>query len=152
MFKNYFKTAIKNLFRNKVFSFINISGLSVGLACCMLIFLYAKDEVSYDRFHEKKDVIYRIVSKFTSPTGEIHRTGNTGMMPGPTFKREIPEVEDYLRVQGDRYTVKHGSAIFDQPAIAVDDNFFSFFSFPLIQGDPKTALKDLHSIVLSEEV
>ena len=152
MFKNYFKTATKNLLRNKAFSFINISGLSVGLACCMLIFLYAKDEISYDRFHEKKDVLYRIVAKFTTPTGEIHRTGNTGMMPGPAFKREIPEVDGYLRVQEGHYTIKHGSAIFDQAAIVVDDNFFSFFSFPLIEGDPKTALKDLHSIVLSEEV
>jgi putative ABC transport system permease protein len=60
MFGNYFKTAIWNLFRNKVYSFINIMGLSLGLACCMLIFLYTKDEVSYDRFHDNKDKIYRL--------------------------------------------------------------------------------------------
>jgi len=152
MLKNYFKTAIKNLFRNKVFSIINISGLSVGLACCMLIFLYTKDEVSYDRFHEKKDVIYRIVANMTKPDDQVQKLGNTGMMPGPNFKREVPEVEQYLRVQSDNYTTRHGIGILNQSALAVDENFFSFFSFPLIQGDPKTALADLHSIVLSEEV
>ena len=67
MFKNYFKTAFRNLARNKVYSFINIAGLSLGLACAMLIMLYVKDEVSFDRFHKNVNNIYRIVSK--SPTG-----------------------------------------------------------------------------------
>lgn len=151
MFKNYFKITWRNLSRNKVFSLINISGLSVGLACCMLIFLYAKDEVSYDRFHKRQAEIYRITSTNTAPDGASRKSGITGMMPGPTFKRTIPEITDFVRLQSDGYAVKKGTEIFDQPALAVDSNFFSIFSFPLLHGNPVTALKEPYSIVLSEE-
>src|SRR5580693_6359737 len=151
MFKNYLKTAVRNLLRNKVYSFINIAGLSLGLACCMLIFLYSKDEVSYDRFHKNKENIYRIVANMTNPQGITNKFSSTGMMPGPEFKRQIPEIEDYVRIKDASYTVKNGNNVFDQEALCVDDNFFSVFSFPLIQGDAKTALKNIRSLVLSEE-
>jgi putative ABC transport system permease protein len=151
MLKNYFKITWRNVSRNKVFSLINISGLSVGLACCMLIFLYAKDEVSYDRFHKRKAEIYRITSINTSLDGTSTKIGVTGMMPGPAFKRTIPEVTDFARLQGDGYAVKKGMEIFDQPVLVVDSNFFSVFSFPLLHGNPVTALKEPYSIVLSEE-
>jgi putative ABC transport system permease protein len=151
MFKNYFKTAFRNLLRNKVYSFINIAGLSLGLACCLLIFLYSKDEVSYDRFHKNKENIHRIVTNFIDPQGNINKFSSTGMMPGPDFKRQIPEIEDFVRIKDANYTVKSGKDVFSQEALCVDDNFFSIFSFPLIQGDPKTALKNIHSLVLSEE-
>src|SRR5215510_3772358 len=106
MIKNYFKTALRNLWRNKIFSLINISGLSVGLACCMLIFLYTKDEVSFDRFQSSKDNLYRIVSTTTSPDGNVRSDGSTGMMPGPRFKNSIPEIEDFVRVQDAHFNVK----------------------------------------------
>ncbi len=152
MFRNYYKTAIRNLFRNKIYSFINIAGLSLGLTCCMLIFLYTKDEVSYDRFHENMDKIYRLVTDKTGPDGKLEKYSSTGMMPGPEFKRQIPEIEDFVRIKGANFTVRHSNDVFDQEALSVDENFFSIFSFPLVQGDPKTALKDAHSLVLSEEV
>jgi len=152
MLKNYFIVALRNLWRNKTFSFINITGLSVGLACCMLIFLYAKDELSYDRFHKKKNDIYRIVNDRKDESGAIFKDGNTGMMPGPGFKHAIPEIEDFVRIKSDGYAIKSGGQVFDQDALAVDENFFTVFSFPLLEGDPKTALKDIHSVVLSEEV
>jgi putative ABC transport system permease protein len=152
MFKNYFKTAVRNLWRSRTFSLINILGLSVGLACCMLIFLYSKDEKSYDRFHEKKDNIFRITAKMTHPDGNVMKIGSTGMMPGPAFKKSIPEVEDFVRVQRANFNIKHGKEVFDQTALYVDSNFFSVFSFPLIAGNPMTALNDMHSVVLSEEV
>src|SRR5215217_5463449 len=151
MFKNYFKITWRNLTRNTVFSLINISGLSVGLACCMLIFLYAKDEVSYDRFHKNKDVIYRITATDTDPQGNINKMGVTGMVPGPAFERQIPEINDFVRLQEDGFAVKKGTEVFQQQTLAVDANFFSVFSFPLLEGDPKTALKDPYSVVLSEE-
>jgi putative ABC transport system permease protein len=151
MYKNYFKTAIRNLLRNKVYSFINIAGLSLGLACCMLIFLYSKDEVSYDRFQKNKDNIYRIVATLTNPQGNSDKYSSTCMMPGPSFKRQIPEIADFVRIKDANYTVKNGNDVYFQEALCVDDNFFSIFSFPLIQGDPKTALKNIHSLVLSEE-
>jgi putative ABC transport system permease protein len=152
MIRNYFKTALRNLWRNKAFSVINIVGLSVGLACCMLIFLYTMDEVSYDRFNVNADKIYHLTATFTSPTGEVNRISSTGQMHGPGFKSQIPELEDFVRIQGGDFTIKRGNDVFDQDVLYADDNFFSVFTLPLLQGNPKTALKDIHSVVLSEEV
>src|SRR6188474_2983526 len=115
---NYVKTAWRNLVRNKVYTTINIAGLSIGLACCMLIILFINDEVSFDRFHENAGNIYRVVHKDTGPNGELQGTnGITGMMPGPTFKREIPEITEYVRVSGDILSVKVGTEIFEQEAL-----------------------------------
>src|SRR6516162_8875190 len=104
MLRNYFRTAWRNLWHNKIYAFINIFGLSIGLTCCMLIFLYTKDEVSFDRFHERGSRIYRITTTGKEPDGSVNKFAATGMMPGPTFKRNIPEIEDYLRIQGTTYT------------------------------------------------
>src|SRR5437879_185804 len=99
MIRNYIKTAFRNLWRNKAFSVINIVGLSVGLACCMLIFLYTMDEVSYDRFHEKRESIYHLTADMKGPDGHVNKSSSTGMMPGPAFKQQIPEITDFVRVQ-----------------------------------------------------
>jgi putative ABC transport system permease protein len=152
MYKNYLKTALRNLWRSKVFSLINVLGLSVGLACCMLIFLYSKDEISYDRFHERKDDIYRITATISTADGNVNKIGSTGNMPGPHFKEAIPEIEDYVRVQSAMFNIKQGKDVFRQEALYVDSNFFSVFSFPLIAGNPGTALNNMHSVVLSQEI
>jgi putative ABC transport system permease protein len=153
MFKNYFKTAWKNLLRNKVYSFINITGLSIGLACCMLIILYNKDEVSFDRFHKNAATIYRITSERIQPDGKVEgKSGITGMMPGPAFKSKIPEVKEFVRLQGEQFPVKVGTEIFDQEATYVDENFFSIFSFILKEGNRNDVMKDMYSVVLNEEV
>ena len=152
MLKNYLKIALRNLKHNKVFSFINIAGLSIGLACCMLIVLYTKDEVSYDRFHKNVENIYRITSTETSPDGKVNKFGITGMMPGPTFQRQIPEIEHFVRLQGERFNVKKGTDILTQEAHKVDSSFFSVFTFDFVEGSPKTALKDPQSIVITDEV
>ena len=99
MFKNYFKTALRNLTRNKIYSFINITGLSLGLACSMLIILYVKDEVSYDRFHKEVNQIYRITSQsFDKKENKIHRDGNTGYLQGPRFTANIPGIQSFVRL------------------------------------------------------
>jgi putative ABC transport system permease protein len=153
MLRNYLLVAFRNLKRNKVYSFINISGLSIGLACCILILLYNKDEVSFDRFHKNAASIYRITHKRTDLAGKVIATsGITGMMPGPNFKREIPEIREFVRVQGEQLPVKIGNDIFEQEGMYADDNFFNVFSFPLISGDPKKVLSDIHSVVLSEDI
>ena len=152
MLQNYLKIALRNLFHNKVFSFINIAGLSIGLACCMLIVLYTKDEVSYDRFHKNVNNIYRITTTETSPEGKVNKFGITGMMPGPTFARQLPEIEKFVRLQGETFNIKKGTDILAQDAHRVDSSFFSIFTFEFIEGSPKTALKDPQSIVISEEV
>jgi putative ABC transport system permease protein len=151
MIRNYIKTAFRNLWRNKAFSVINIVGLSVGIACCMLIFLYTMDEVSYDRFNTRAANIYHLTATFTSPQGAEHKISSTGQMHGPGFKEKLPDLQEFVRLQGANYTIKKGNDVFDQDALFTDDNFFSVFTFPLLQGDPKTALKDIHSVVLSEE-
>eukprot|EP01137_Pigoraptor_chileana_P009605 Opistho-2@58124 len=152
MLQNYFKIAIRNLQRNKVFSLINIAGLSIGLACCMLIVLYTKDEISYDRFHKNVNQIYRITSTETAPVGKVQKFGITGMMPGPAFKAQLPEIENYVRLQGESYNIKKGNDILVQDALKVDSSFFSIFTFDFIEGSAKTALKDPQSVVISEEV
>ncbi|MBS1502594.1 MAG: ABC transporter permease, partial [Bacteroidetes bacterium] len=152
MIRNYFKTAFRNLWRNKVFSLINIVGLSVGLACCMLIFLYAMDEVSYDRFNVNAANIYHLVVDDQGADGQVHKFSSTGDMPGPNFKRQLPEVQHFVRIQGADYTVKRGNEVFDQDALFVDSNFFSVFTFPMLYSTPAHVLDDPHSIVLSEEV
>jgi putative ABC transport system permease protein len=152
MFRNYFKTAFRNLWRNKVFSLINIIGLGVGLACCMLIFLYAKDELSFDRFHEKANRIYRLTANFKSPDGNVNKSSSTGMMPGPNFTAQVPEIGNFVRVGRENFTIRQATGVFDQEILYADRNFFSVFTFPMLEGNPATALKDVHSVVLSEEV
>jgi len=151
MIKSYCKAALRNLLRMPLFSIINITGLSLGLCCCMLILLYAKDEISYDRFHTNQGNIYRITADIISPGAGINRTGSTGMMPGPAFRQAIPEVTSFVRVKSTSYTVKHGGAVFDQEALQADSNFFSVFSFPLMEGNSTTALNGTRSVVLAED-
>lgn len=151
MFRNYVKVALRNLLKNRVYSLINILGLSVGVTCCMLIFLYAKDEVSFDHFHKNKENIFRITAEAVKPSGEKNLYGSTGMMPGPAFTKGIPEIQEFVRVQSAYATVKTSEEVFEQEALWADENLFSVFQFPMLHGNPKTALKDLHSVVISEE-
>ena len=153
MIKNYFKTAFRNLQRNKVYSLINILGLSIGLACAMLIILYVKDEVSYDRFHKDVKQIYRIAMKRIKPDGSLDgMNGVTGYFQGPRFTANIPEIKSFVRLQSDRKDIKTGSEIKSQDMLSVDSNFFSVFSFPLLSGNPKTALLNPNSMVISEDM
>jgi putative ABC transport system permease protein len=152
MLKNYFITALRNLWRNKFFSLINIFGLSLGIACCMLIFLYAKDELTFDRFHQKADRIYRITIDMTDKLRGSNKSGNSGLIQGPSFRQGVPEIEEFVRLQSANCDVKHKGDIFSQEGLWADENFFSMFSFPLLYGDPKSALKDMHSVVISEDL
>ncbi|MEP6684495.1 MAG: ABC transporter permease [Parafilimonas sp.] len=150
MLRNYLKTAWRNLSRNKVYSFINIAGLSIGLACAMLIMLYVKDEVSFDRFHKNVNNIYRIVSK-SNYQGKEYKSSNTGYLQGPRFTRNIPGIKSFVRVQSGSQDIKTGTDVQAQDLLYVDSTFFTAFTFPLIHGNPKTCLKEPNSIVLSED-
>jgi putative ABC transport system permease protein len=152
MFKNYFKIALRNLARNKIYSFINIAGLSIGLACAMLIILYVKDEISYDRFHKNVNNVYRIVTQGIDKNGAKGRKDpNTGYLQGPRFAQNVPEIKYFIRVQSGNENIKTGTEIKDQDLLFVDSTFFDAFSFPLLSGNPKTCLKDPSSVVLSQE-
>ncbi len=150
MFKNYFKVAFRNLRRNKIYSLINIAGLSIGLACAILILLYVKDEVSFDKFHKNVNNIYRIVSK-SKHNGVEYKDGNTGFLQGPRFAQNVPGIQSFVRIQSGAEDIKKGSDIQSQDLLYVDSNFFSVFTFPLLNGNAKTCLKEPHSIVLSED-
>lgn len=133
-----------------MFSFINIAGLTIGLALCMLIVLYLKDERSFDQFHANKERIYRIVRDHMRE--KVMGDGNTGMIQGPSFMAGIPEIEQFVRVQSEMLPIKVGNEVFEQEGLYADSNFFAFFSFDLKKGNPRTALNEMNSIVFSDEV
>src|SRR3954470_21979797 len=150
MINNFLKVAFRNLFRNKGFSFINILGLAIGMASAILILLWIQNEVSYDRFHEKKDRIYAAWNQ-TKMNGEISSWEVTPKVLAKTLQQDFPEVEQVSRENS------IGSLLFNvgekrltAPGDIADSNFLQVFSFPLLKGDPKTVLSDMHNIVLTE--
>ena len=150
MFKNYWKSALRNLERNRIYSFINVFGLSLGLACSMLILLYVRDETSFDKFHKNVNNIYRIVLKSTY-NGKEREGGNTGFLQGPRFTANIPGIKTFVRFQKTTKDMKTGTDVQTEKMFRVDSNFFSVFTFPLKYGNPATCLTDPHSVVLSED-
>lgn len=153
MIRNYFTMARRTLAYNKVYSLINVVGLSIGLAAAMLILLYAKDEVSFDQFHANSPNIYRITNKYINPAGkQVGATGNTGYVAGPKFAEGVPEIKAFVRYHGHRNDIKKDEEIKSEEIFRVDSSFFSVFSFPLLSGNPKTALKEPRSVVLSEDM
>ncbi|GAA0565245.1 ABC transporter permease [Chitinophaga japonensis] len=150
MFGNYFKIAFRNLRRNKIYSLINIAGLGLGLACAMLIILYVKDEVSFDRFHKNGNNIYRIVSK-VDEEGHRRQNSNTGYLQGPRFAQHVSGIRDFVRIESSTVNIKTGADVSTQDALRVDHSFFSMFSFPLLGGNAQTCLREPHTVVLSED-
>ncbi len=150
MIKNYFKIALRNLWKHKVFSLINITGLSIGITACFFIFMYVGFELSYDKFHSKADRIYRLVTDIKTPTETIN-TGVTAWPFAPNIKADFPEVESFVRVSGGSFLVKKGNVKFQEEKSAfADSSFFKVFDFKLIKGDPKTALSEIATIVFTE--
>ncbi|WP_353183289.1 ABC transporter permease [Parapedobacter lycopersici] len=150
MIRNYLKTALRNLRKHRIFSFINITGLSVGMTACFLIFLYVSFELSYDSFHTKADRIYRLTTTVSTPT-ETFEGAITNYPNGPNIKHDFPEVASFVRVADVNLLVKQGDLKINEPhGLAVDSSFFQVFDFGLVQGDPRTALIDPFSVVLSE--
>ncbi len=150
MLKNYFKIAFRNLWRHRVFSLINILGLTVGMTACFLIFLYVRFELSYDKFHSKGDRIYRIVCDIKTPT-EIMHPGGPSWAVGPHLVGGFPQVEAAVRTTDDELLVRKGNVKFQEKnSLWADSSFFKVFDFKLIKGNPKTALNEPLSIVFSE--
>ena len=131
MLKNYFKTAWRNLQRNKIYSLINIAGLSLGLASAMLIMLYVKDDVSFDRFHKNVSHIYRVVSK-SKHNGTEQKNSITGFLQGPRFTQNVPGIQSFVRLQSSALDIKTGMEVHSQSLLYVDSNFFSVFTLPLL--------------------
>ncbi len=154
MFKNYLKIAFRNIRQHKVYSFINIFGLAVGLACLILILLFMQYELSFDTYHEKADQIYRIVKQDISPDSK--RTYKSLLTPKalvPTLKEECPEIIAATRLIKTSTVISYGEKNFLEKRIYfAEPDLLKIFSFDLVKGDPETALKDPRSIVLTREM
>ena len=152
MWKNYLKIAFRNLVRNKAYSAINILGLALGVACCLLLVLYIQDEMSYDKHHDRVEDIYRIVTHFQSDVG-IDKVGWTSPPIAMTLRDEIPEVETAVRVISpvEQNLIRHGENLFYEiNGFLADSTLFDVFTYELKEGNPKTALIEPNTIVLSE--
>ena len=153
MFKNYLNIAVRNLLRHKGYSFINITGLAIGIACCLLIVLYVQDELSYDRYHEKADQIYRVTLHGRLAGNDIHAAVSAAPMAA-TLMDDYPEVlvAARLRQSYRDVLVSRDDRHFNEKRVFyADSTIFSVFTLPLIVGDPNTALREPHTMVLTEE-
>jgi len=153
MLKNYFKIAFRNLWRNKAFSIINIFGLSIGLATCLIIMLFVQNELSYDRYNKKADRIVRVIFM-----GEVQgeKMKEASVMPpvAKTLLADYPEVEEATRLNvAGSPMVNYGDNTFKEESVAfVDSNFFNVFTLPLLQGDKKTALLEPNTLVITRAI
>ncbi len=150
MLNNYFKIAVRNLLRNRTYSFINIFGLSIGLACCVLILLFVKSELSYDSFHKNADNIYRISLFENYAKDDQHFNSITPGVLGPLLKSYYPEIENSVRISQMPGKVTIGSETFVEKYKLVDPDIFKMFNFPLIRGNSNNALNDPNSVVITE--
>jgi putative ABC transport system permease protein len=152
MFLNYWKIAVRNLIKQKFYSVINIFGLSLGIACCVLIFVYIGYEFSYDDYHKNADNIFRIVSKRTI-SGQTSELARSPAPVGPTMVDELPEVKNAVRFSPTvkRVFAYQDKTFFEEGVLYVDQSLFDVFSFEMIEGDPKTALELPFTMVFTEK-
>lgn len=150
MFKNYIKTAWRTLKRNKIFSFINVFGLSVGLACCMLITAYVYSELSYDRYPKDAGQIYRVGIKTIENAG-VSEYPNVDVAVAKGIKDQYPQVVEVTRLTGHKpsFIEYNGKKFKEQHLQTVDNNFLQMFSIPLIDGDIKTCLTEPNTVVIT---
>src|SRR5438132_3415476 len=140
MFRKYLKTTFRNLRKNKLYGAINIFGLTVGLAACLLIGVYINHELSYDKFNTNADRIARATMEYKF-SGTVNTTATTGTKVGPQFKRLFPSIEEYVRTFISHNVMQTEDKIFDEPRILYADTaFFKIFSFHLIKVTKTTAL------------
>jgi putative ABC transport system permease protein len=150
MIRSYLKIAFRNLIRHKGFSFLNISGLAIGMVCTLLILFWVQHELSYDRYNENGRNIYRILQHIQY--SEIVTWAiNQGPL-GPALKQEIPEVEEQARFCFARWRIKYKDQVFVDTGGYTDPSLFKMFTLPFVKGDPDTALADPRSVVLTEEL
>ena len=155
MLTNYLKIALRNLQRAPGYTFINVAGLAMGLACFLLIVLYVQDERRFDRFHEKSDQIYRVVETRATPEGgELNLSYTMGPLAA-TLVRDFPEVNNGVHMLGrygvGRRTMEYGpNRFYEEDYLFTDPAFFEIFDFELLRGNAETALAEPHTVVLTE--
>ena len=152
MLKNHFKIALRTLKKHKGYSFINVAGLALGLACCVLILFFVQDEISFDRFHTNADRIYRVAFNGYAPNSPPDRFAATSRTIGRVLRQEYPdEIEQLVRLSSWDPVVKHkGTYFFDDDFWYAEPEFLKIFTFPLRKGNPETALNDPNTLVMTE--
>ena len=154
MLRNYFKIAWRNLMKYKSISFINLFGLTVGLTCCLLITTYIINELSFDRYNKNAENIYRVTRSFNNSDGVVSLKLSTVSPPfGYYFPTDFPEIRKMTRLlNGGTTPLKYKDKLINEPNVYfADENLFDVFSLKVLEGDPRTALKEPFSIMLSEE-
>ena len=150
MFKNYVKTAFRNLWKNKTYSFLNVFGLAVGIACAGLIFLWVEDEWNYDHSHAKKNQLYQVLENQPFE-GKTYTFGATPGLLAGAMKEEIPGIKNSCRLTWQQYTLFNlGEKSIYERGFYADSSIFNLFTIPFIQGRPENAFPQLHSLVISE--
>lgn len=147
MFISYLKVALRNILKHKGYSLINIAGLAIGMACFILIFLWVRDELSYDRFHKNADNLYRAIVE--------HPDGVFSVSPwalAPTLKNNYPEIIKATRFVYRTALLRYGEKCFYEEGGLVDADFFEMFSFPFVKGTPEKAFQSVNSVVISEKI
>lgn len=149
MFHNYFRIAIRNFMKNRMYSFINISGLAIGMAACLMIFMWVQDELSYDRFHKNANRIFR-VERFINFSEWYGQVPITSGPYGPTLVNDYPEVENFVRIDGGELMIRdHRNMSRKENVYFVDNSIFQVFDFKLLDGDSNSALTNPNSVVLT---
>lgn len=151
MFKNYLKIALRNLKKNKLDSFISLFGLAVGLTCCIILIMFVRFEWSYDNFHENQDSLYRLTVQTTH--SETNKTRKSTVHPYPqviALAEELPEIESVFKIASSSAEFLKNDKYIRESIKYTDQEFLTHFTFPLLQGDHKTALNNIDNIVISE--
>ncbi|HVW95073.1 MAG TPA: ABC transporter permease [Mucilaginibacter sp.] len=149
MLRNYIKIAWRNLKKNRLYAFVNILGLTVGIVSCLLIGIYIKDELSYDRFNVNADRIVRVTMNYALG-GNPQKVAVTGTKVGPQFKRSFPQVADFVRMEKNPGVITYDDRVFEEKNILyADPSFFKIFSFKLVKGD-ESALNATGKIIITE--
>lgn len=152
MFKNYLITAWRNIARHKLYAIINIGGLAVGLAACILIFMFVRDEFSFDKFFTDSERLYKIETTIHLSGRDPFTTANTQAVFAEAFKSDFPDVEAITRFDFSQEPVLLENERYFQDVAAVDENFFSLFDFTFLEGSPETALSNISSVVITENM
>nr|WP_295925574.1 ABC transporter permease [uncultured Dyadobacter sp.] len=151
MIRNYFKIAIRNMWKSKGFSAVNITGLVTGITACLMILQYVSFELTFDRFHRDFDRIYRVTNDRFQQGKLIQHGTITYPLVGTTMARDFQEIESYTTLSNPgTFKLQHNKKVFEEKGAFADEHFLSFFTFPLVAGNAATALKAPNSIVLSE--
>lgn len=153
MIKNYFITSLRNFIRQRLYSFINIGGLAIGIAVCILILMWVNDELSYDKFNANYNNIHRVVENQYYSGGEVFPVAVTPTPLSTALVKDYPEILKSLRIANWGNNIIHNEEVYEENNFwYADSSIFEIFTFPFIKGDPKTALSDPHSLVLTQSM